>query len=199
MTLPAATEEKTESYGLAFRFTVAAFAVSVLGTAGSLYLSLGMGLKACPLCFYQRSFMMSAAVVLGSSLWLDGCRSTRACLIALPLVWAGLGVAVFHQYLVWSGTLECPAALFGWGGAPAQSLALFLLLTGLCVAGAWQDWHADRPRHAVMITASVVLGLAISWACIASAPPLPPRPTQPYDPVKQPLDMCRPPFGPARP
>ena len=31
---------------------------------GSLWLSLGMGLQACPLCFYQRSFAMGTAAIL---------------------------------------------------------------------------------------------------------------------------------------
>ena len=44
------------------------------------------------------------------------------------------------------------------------------------------------------VLSAIVAGSAMAWACVASAPPLPPTPKQPYDPVKQPLDMCRPPF-----
>src|SRR5437588_24591 len=73
-----------------------ALAVAVLGTVGSLLLSLGLGLKACPLCFYQRTFMMSVMAVLGMGLVLGSERPGRLCLLALPLAVAGLGVAMFH-------------------------------------------------------------------------------------------------------
>jgi len=32
---------------------VLAFGVAMVGSLGSVYLSIGLGLKACPLCFYQ--------------------------------------------------------------------------------------------------------------------------------------------------
>ena len=102
-----------------------AFGVAMMGSLGSVYLSIGLGLKACPLCFYQRSFMMAAAVSLLMSFWLDGVRSTRSCFVALPFASAGLVVAAFHEYLVLNSKLECPPALFGWGDGPAQSLAVF--------------------------------------------------------------------------
>ena len=38
-----------------------ALLIALIGTAGSLWLSVGMGLKGCPLCFYQRSFVIAAA------------------------------------------------------------------------------------------------------------------------------------------
>jgi hypothetical protein len=37
----------------------------------------------------------------------------------------------------------------------------------------------------------VLLGLVLAWGCVASAPPMPPAPKEPY---KQPLDICRVPF-----
>ena len=37
--------------------------LSCVASAGSLYLSIGLGLKACPLCFYQRSFAIAALLV----------------------------------------------------------------------------------------------------------------------------------------
>ena len=173
---------------------VFALGVAVLGSFGSVYLSIGMGLKACPLCFYQRSFMMAAAVSLATSLWFDYRCSNRACLSALPFTWAGLGVAGFHEYLVVSVKLECPPALFGWGDGPAQSLAVFSVLTALCLAGAWAGRRTAARQGFPTIIGTAILGVGLAWACVASAPPLPPRPAQPYDPVKQPFDMCRPPF-----
>ncbi len=171
-----------------------AFGVAMLGSLGSVYLSIGLGLKACPLCFYQRSFMMAAAVSLLMSFWLDGVRSTRSCFVALPFAWAGLGVAAFHEYLVLSGKLECPPALFGWGDGPAQSLAVFCGLTALCLAGAFANCRTSARQGLPSILVAILVGVGVAWACVASAPPLPPTPAQPYDSSRQPFDMCRPPF-----
>lgn len=171
-----------------------AFGVAMMGSVGSVYLSIGLGLKACPLCFYQRSFMMAAAVSLLMSFWLDGVRSTRSCFVALPLAWAGLVVAAFHEYLVLNSKLECPPALFGWGDGPAQSLAVFCVLTAVCVAGAIANRRNSAKQGIPSILVAILVGVGVAWSCIASAPPLPPTPIQPYDSSKQPFDMCRPPF-----
>src|SRR5713226_276723 len=96
--------------------------VAFVALAGSLWLSVGMGLKACPLCFYQRTFVMGVVAVLGTGL-LTGQRHWGVLnLLALPLVVGGLGVAVFHEYLELTGKLECPAGVMGVGTSPQQSL-----------------------------------------------------------------------------
>jgi disulfide bond formation protein DsbB len=173
---------------------VVSLLLTAAGTAGSLYLSLGMGLKACPLCFYQRTFVMAAAGVLAAVLWIEPRRAGLACLLALPAVWGGLGVAAFHEYLVLAGTLECPPALFGVGTAPAQSLATFAVLAACATSGAWLG-RGESPRQGPReVVALVVLGGLLAWGCVASAPPLPDSPNEPYDPLTQPLDTCRRPF-----
>src|SRR5436190_1785121 len=65
-------------------WTYVAAAASLAALAGSLYLSLGMGLKACPLCFYQRVFAMSTVGVLLLGLLVPGGRPGLASLLALP-------------------------------------------------------------------------------------------------------------------
>jgi len=115
---------------------VVSLALAGVAATGSIYLSLALGLKARPLCFYQRSFAIAVLVVLGMLIWLEGLRSTRACLVTLPLAVSGLGVAAFHVYLVRNGKLECPPALFGWGDGPFQSLGVFVALAVVCLAGA---------------------------------------------------------------
>jgi disulfide bond formation protein DsbB len=170
-----------------------ALGIALLASAGSVYLSVGMGLKACPLCFYQRSFAIAALMALAVLLWLEGWRSPRACLVALPLAMAGLGVAVFHAYLVVSGKLVCPPAVLGWGDGPSQSLAAFVALTVTCLWGSGRGIRVARSGLLTLLLA-VVLGIVAAGACIASAPPLPAAPSQPYDPAKQPFDTCRPPF-----
>ncbi len=157
--------------------------VALAGTWGSLYLSIGLGLKACPLCFYQRTFMMSALAVLVMGWLADRTQGTLYGLLCVPLSVGGLSVAAFHEYLVVTDKLECPLGLLGMGTAPAQSLALFAALTIVVVWGAW-------PRI-VWIAPAVLLGIVLAWGCVASAPPMPPPPTKPYD---NPADVCRPPF-----
>ena len=162
---------------------LAPLVVALVGTAGSLYLSLEMGLKACPLCFYQRTFMMSVLAILVMGWLVERSQGPLYCLLCLPLAVGGLTVAAFHEYLVLTDKLECPLGVFGIGTAPAQSLAAFAALTVVVVWSA-----ASRP---IWMPVGVVLGLVLAWGCIASAPPMPPAPTKAYD---KPADICRPPF-----
>lgn len=175
-------------------WSILALALAIVAAGGSVYLSVRLGLKACPLCFYQRSFAIGAVLVLVMMLWLDGLRSSRAVLVTLPLAVSGLGIAAFHVYLVLTGKLECPPALFGWGDGPQQSLVVFSALTLVCLGGAISARKVESRGALVRMAAAVLLGAGAAWASIASAPPLPPTPKQPYDAIKQPFDMCRPPF-----
>src|SRR5581483_4216142 len=104
------------------------FLVALLALAGSLWLSVGMGLKACPLCFYQRTFVMGVVAVLGIGV-LTGQRYRGVLnLLTLPIVVAGVGVAVFQEYLEQTGKLECPGGILGIGTAPQQSLVVLVVL-----------------------------------------------------------------------
>jgi disulfide bond formation protein DsbB len=174
---------------------LAPFLVALIALVGSLWLSIGMSLKACPLCFYQRTFIMAVVAVLGIGL-LTGERHRGVLnLLALPLVVAGLGVAAFHEYLELVSKLECPAGVLGIGTAPQQSLAALAVLLVVVVAGILLSRKGGESLWPVA-AASVVVGLLLAWGSVASAPPMPPTPTKAYDPEKQPLDMCRPPFRP---
>lgn len=179
----------------ATRWLLAATVVAAVGTFGSVLLSIGLGLKACPLCFYQRSFVMAelAVLVLGGSL--ERSRSGLICLLSVPLAFAGFGVAAFHEYLVLTGVLECPQALFGIGSAPAQSLAVFIALAATTCLGAWHGRHETQRQGPSTLVSTALLGCLMAGACILSSPPLPPVPAAAYDAVKQPLDTCRRPFG----
>lgn len=172
----------------------AATIVSAVGTSGSLFLSVGLGLKACPLCFYQRSFVMAVLAVLALGRFLERSRPGLICFLSVPLTWAGLGVAAFHEYLVLTGVLECPQALFGLGTAPAQSLAVFLALAVAVSGGAWCGHQETQRQGASTLIAAMLLGSVLAVACVKSSPPLPPVPTAAHDPIKQPLDTCRRPF-----
>jgi disulfide bond formation protein DsbB len=167
-------------------------ALALVGLTGSLYLSVGMGLKACPLCFYQRSFVMAVAAVLGVGLASRTRPVSALSLLSLPLAASGLGVAAFHVYLELTGKLECPVGVMNLGTAPQQSLAIFVLLLGALLMGTASGREPQQFRWSHVVGAAL-LGLALAAASIWSTPPLPTAPAQPYD---EPLLICRPPFIP---
>lgn len=116
--------------------------VAGVATAGSLYLSLGLGLVPCELCWYQRILMYPLVVVLGvaAAERRPGVRRT-----ALPLSVTGAGIAAYHSYLQVASVScgfagDCAAVL--WRApvvgltVPNLSLAAFLLVTGLVAAPA---------------------------------------------------------------
>ena len=164
--------------------------VALLALAGSLWLSIAMKLKACPLCFYQRTFVMGVVAVLGIGLLTGQRHRVVLNLLALPLVVAALAVAVFHVYLERTGKLECPAGVMGIGTAPQQSLAVLIVLLVLVAVGVIQSRKVGG-THPAATGAAVVLGLLLACGAVASSPPMPPAPSQAY---KTDLDICRPPF-----
>jgi disulfide bond formation protein DsbB len=176
--------------GSTLAFTSAALAVALIGSAGSVYLSVGMGLNACPLCFYERTFVFGVLAVLIMS-QLAGSRIAAGvpCLLVAPLAAAGLGVAAFHVWLEVKGTLECPDGVLGLGTAPQQSLAMFVLLTAVVIAG---GLAAEGAATSLKVLAALVLGGALAYASIASAPPLPPAKVRPTKAEGHVLKGCEP-------
>lgn len=187
-----ANMEPTPSAAASFRiWELLALAVSVAALAGSLYLSIGMKLKACPLCLYERTFMMGLAGVL--LIGLVRSRDAKpgfSALLCLPLAVGGLCVAAFHVFLELTDVLECPAGLFGLGSAPQQSLAAFLVVTALM--GVALARASIGTAWLITSLGAVVLGILFSGAAIKSAPPLPQPPSEPYT---TPLEGCRPSFN----
>jgi hypothetical protein len=166
----------------------AALVVALVTLGGSIFLSLGLNLKACPLCFYQRTFAMSLVAVLGTGLALHGGRGFRISLLALPLATAGLGVALFHEFLELKGTLECPLGVLGIGTGPLQSLVMFVVLFAILAVDVLR-----RQAPWTGFIGSLVIGAILALAsCIANPPP-PPPPTQPYPSAPE---VCRPPYHP---
>jgi hypothetical protein len=189
---PGGSRSVAEETGGGSGLTWAALGVALVALAGSLSLSLAMGLKACPLCFYQRAFVMGLVGVLGMGLVVGVGRAGRLSLLALPLATAGLGVALFHVSLEVRGKLECPPGLFGLGTAPQQSLTAYLVLFALLLVDALRAPKGGAGPW-IALAAAVVLGALLAvGSCIANPPP-PPAPTEPYP---KPPDVCRPPFRP---
>ena len=166
-------------------------ATALLALTGSIWLSVGMNLKACPLCLYQRTFVMGVVAVLGIGI-LSATRYRGVLnLLALPTAVGGFGVAVFHEYLELAGKLECPAGVLGIGSAPQQSLLVLTVLLVLVILGALQSRNAGESNRPT--AAAVVLGVLLAGGAIISAPPMPLAPTKAYE---TPLEVCRPPYRP---
>jgi disulfide bond formation protein DsbB len=167
---PARPGSETITTGL----TWAAFVVSLIALAGSLWLSLEIGknLKACPLCYYQRTFVMAAAGVLAIGLLLGSRQYTLVSLFALPAVAGGLGVAVWHEYLRATGVLECPHGLFGFTITTHESLAILTILFGLLVVIVVRDVARKRQertevwRTVAGLAGAVILGPLFAWGAV---------------------------------
>jgi len=121
--------------------------VALVATAGSLYLSLGLGLVPCELCWYQRILMYPLVVILGVALVE---RRATAYRTVLPLSVLGAGIAAYHSWLqvtasgLQCGVGACGAVLLRVFGLtiPNLSLVAFALVTA--VGGAlWRSSTAS--------------------------------------------------------
>ncbi len=193
----------------------AAFIFACLTTLGSLSLSRLLHIKACLLCGYQRTYVLSIVAVLGLGLYQRGAGVRKVGLFALPMALAALGVALYQNYLEWTGVIECPAGFLGqlkggglkflhvlnadvierpaWfpglGSAPNQALVALAILFGLIVADVWQQRH-EAPRGS--ITAAVVLGLGLTWASLIANP----AEVRGWEGQPKEVDICRTPYHP---
>ncbi|HMP01798.1 MAG TPA: disulfide bond formation protein B [Gemmatales bacterium] len=174
-------------------WTLLILAWSGLGVAGSVWMSIGLKLKACPLCFYQRTFVMGVFAIYLMAWMASVSPSSASAQLALPLALAGFVVALFHESLVLRRVLECPRGFGGQGTAPFQSVLMF---TGLLVLILGHGFGLGLDQAAPLVLGTgLILGLVLGVLSIISSPPLPPVPTQPY---AEPLTICRPPYVPAR-
>jgi hypothetical protein len=102
----------------------APFAIALLMLIGSLYLSIAMGLKACPLCLYQRTLVMGVVGVLGIGLMFRLSAGPDSLgLLTLPLAVAGFGLAAFHVYLEQSARAFsiAPRVSRAWGARQSRA------------------------------------------------------------------------------
>jgi disulfide bond formation protein DsbB len=165
------------------KFVLVALLLSLIAVFGSLALTRFLGLRACPLCFYQRAFALSVAGVLGMGLLLGFGGTGRLGLLALPLATGGLGVALFHVWLELNGTLVCPAGLLSIGSAPQQSLAIFALIFLVLLA----DVLSGGPSFGkgFQLCVMLALGAAITIASLIANPRM-------VSSTERPPDMCYP-------
>lgn len=163
---------------------------ALVASAGSLWLSLGMNLVPCPLCYYERTAAFACVGVLLIGLLSGADRGASTSLLALPVAALGMGVAAFHVWLEASGKLECPLGVGGFGSAPQQSLASLSLLALLLLADALGASRTGRASP-LTVLASLIFAGVVTVASIYSVPP-PPKPTKPYEDT--PPKGCRPPY-----
>ncbi|MSQ94747.1 MAG: disulfide bond formation protein B [Gemmataceae bacterium] len=169
---------------LKFLWTRFALFFAALGVLGSLHLSLVMELKACPLCLYQRAFMMSVAAILAFGLFLPGVPTAAQTVLALAPAVAGAGIAGWHTYLDWTKVLECPMGITGILVAPQESLIAFALLAAFLVCDLFH-----QQRYVMQGFGAILLGVVFCTTCIKGTPKMPP-PGIPY-PADKELDGCR--------
>src|SRR5438128_2554012 len=120
MSLPTPKQPESQSVtGLVVGMALLAALVTALG---SLWLSLGMDLKACNLCLYQRACIFCVVAVLAIGLLAQEGNATLIALLGLAPAAAAVAVAGFHNYLEYTGKLECPPGIANIGSAPQQAI-----------------------------------------------------------------------------
>jgi disulfide bond formation protein DsbB len=159
--------------------------VGLIGLAGSLWLSMGMDLIACPLCFFQRVFIMGVVGVLLAGIFGGARRAGFVSLVALPLTTAGLGIAGFHVYKEYNGELKCPTGVLceayaqikdeptcpkewhEYATPPKESLAIFVLLflfqsIDVIRSGRWDGFGLSSWLGVVILGGLFTFGLIVS-------------------------------------
>jgi len=182
---PAAEQPPAPGPDLKILWIRLALFIAVLGVLGSLHLSINMGLQACPLCYYQRTFMMAVAGILLFGMFLPGVPSAAVSVLALGPAAAGLCVAAMHVYYEWNGALECPKGASGVLPVPQESLAVFLLLVGMLVGDL-----VHRRMFLLQGVGAILLGVVLCSMCLKSVQ----RMEAPTEPYKTEPDGCRKPF-----
>jgi len=170
----------------------AAVALAGAATAGGLYLSAVEGKFPCPLCFYQRSFAMGTFAVMLVGLLLKLNDRVSVASLAIPLAFAGLGVALWHVNLERNGKLECPSGIFGLFGmsAPMQSAVVFGLLCVALLLDAYQPGRIGSGYAPVL--GGAALGVALAFLCWSNNPQ--PKRTIPPEEYESAPVICRPPL-----
>ena len=121
-------------------FLAAGAFVSAVATAWSLFLSIGLGLIPCELCWYQRILMYPLPLILAVAALEERPTVYR---VVLPLSTLGAAVAMYHSYLQRTTTVcdfagDCAAVVYTVGpfSTPNLSLVAFVSVTVLVAAAA---------------------------------------------------------------
>jgi hypothetical protein len=125
--------------------------------------------------------LVSVGVLVAGLLMRDQ-TAAGVAVMALPVAVAGLGVGVIHNYLEFTGKLECPKGISNIGTAPQQAavaqaiLVLFLLTAAM--------------RRPFVAFVAIVMGAAVAWLLFTTSP----KPVVPTKPYEGRIAKCRVPY-----
>jgi hypothetical protein len=172
---------------------VAAACFAAVGVGGSLYLSLGLGLRACPLCFYQRSFVM-ATLAVSSWGWPPTGRKRRYT-ASFHFPWQWPDGESRHSTSTWFSTALLNARRGCWGsGRRRPRVSILTLLSALSRPGVAERSGAVAGwRRGALSCGSIGLGLLLAWGSDCQFPAAASRPDSSLRSAKQ-LETCRPPY-----
>lgn len=131
-----------------------AWLVSLVATAGSLYLSEVLHYEPCRLCWFQRIFMYPQVIILGIAAY----RNDRSAVIyAIPLSAIGGSISLYHyaeqkipalyRLLPCKVGIPCNFDYLNWWGfvtIPFMALIAFILII-VCLSAA-RKGTADQPE-----------------------------------------------------
>jgi disulfide bond formation protein DsbB len=183
---PAAAPEPAPPPDLKILWIRLALFFAVIGVLGSLHLSINMGLQACPLCYYQRAFIMAAAGILAFGMFLEGVPAGAVSVLALVPSVAGLCLAGQHSRLEWAGDLECPKGITGALVVPQESFLIFALLVAALAGDVFV-----RKTYVIQAVGAALLGVVFCTTGLRSVQRMDP-PTAPYEKTEP--DGCRKPY-----
>lgn len=114
-------------------FQAGLLVIALVATSGSLYLSLGLGLIPCELCWYQRILMYPLVPILGYSVY----KRELFTPLVLTLSTIGTSIAYYHSYIQIAPSGEhacssmCTAVLYTVGpfSIPNLSAIAFTMIT----------------------------------------------------------------------
>ena len=124
-----------------------AWTIAATGLLGSVFFSEVMHFPPCTLCWYQRICLFPLVAILAVGIVRQDPAATR---YALPLVWIGLGISIYHN-LVYYGVIpetltpcsegvscsEVQLELLGFITIPLMALAAFLAIIACLLAPGW--------------------------------------------------------------
>ena len=147
--------------GLRVRLTpmavTAAWGVSFLATAGSLYFSEVANYLPCTLCWYQRIAMYPLVVILGIAAVR---RDIGIRIYAIPVAAIGAAIAAYHYLLEWFPEIDtgaCSAVIpctqvwfreFGFVSMPLLALVAFGLIITFLLIPLRSDGEEDEKEDA---------------------------------------------------
>jgi disulfide bond formation protein DsbB len=162
------------------RVALALVAAGTIGAmAAGLYLQHVVGLAPCPLCVLQRiGFIACGLIAGGGALFARRARSLKLVALAAGMAaLAGLGVAAWHNYLIWfpPESMSCgrPFEWFNDDFPLIVWLPKIFRGDGDCFAVEWSLLGLSIPQWAVVVFVGLLALLALAFRRARAAEPPP--------------------------